>query len=311
MKIPTQIKKCACGRDAVMYRRYEGHYYCGRCLTYQVERMFRKTVRKHGLIKDNDRIVVAVSGGKDSSTLLYLMKKITAKNRSIKLSALIIDEGMKKYRPECIKAAKKLCKKLGVKLHVVKFSKLGTTLEKIAKHTDKTCTYCGVFRRYLLNREARRLGATKLAVGHNLDDECQAILMNMMRTDVGRFTRLGPMPGDIRDKKFVPRIKPLRNVPEKEIALYALVNGIDFCRGSCPYAFDNVRRDVKILINDIEEKYPGTKMQVVKFYDELMKKVQKHGSKGKLDYCEKCGEPSSTEMCKSCQLLARLRKKCR
>lgn len=300
-------KKCACGRPAILLRRYEGRYYCDRCLSKQIEKSFKKTTGKNHLIKKNDKICIALSGGKDSSSLLYLFWKVFRQRRDLKIFALIIDEGIGNYRKECIKEAEKLCKKLGIKLYKTSFKKeLGITIDKVAKKTSKTCTYCGVFKRYLLNKKARELGATKLAVAHNLDDEAQAIIMNVIRCDLKRFERLGPIPGVIRDKKFVPRIKPLRQIHEKELYLYAATNSLPFCSKECPYSHDNVRRDVRKLINDLEEKYPGTKIQIVKFYDAIIKKlaIQK---KGKLGHCKKCGEPTNQEICKACELLERLK----
>ena len=302
-------KKCECGRPAILYRRYEGRYYCDHCLSKQVERNFKKTIGINRLIEKNDRICVALSGGKDSSSLLYLFWKVFRNRKDLKIFALIIDEGIGNYRKKCIKKAEKLCENLNIKLHKTSFKKeIGVTIDKIAKKTTKTCTYCGVFKRYLLNKKARELGATKLAVAHNLDDEAQAIIMNVIRCDLKRFERLGPMPGIIRDKKFVPRIKPLRNIHEKELYLYATVHKLPFSKRHCPYSKDNVRRDVRTLIDNIEEKYPGTKIQIVKFYDAIIKKI-KIKKKGKLKHCKECGEPTNQEICKTCELLKKIKLK--
>jgi len=155
-----------------------------------------------------------------------------------------------------------------------------------------------------LNRKARELGAAKLAVGHNLDDEAQSIMMNFMRGDFSRFVRLGAFSGT--SAKFVPRIKPLRDIPEKEIAAYAILRGIEFAGEECPHSFDNVRRDMQSLINGFELKYPGTKQQIVGFYDKMRPFIPPGG---KIGECTECGEPSSGTLCKACELLCRIKGK--
>ncbi|MDI6721686.1 MAG: TIGR00269 family protein, partial [Candidatus Aenigmarchaeota archaeon] len=150
---------------------------------------------------------------------------------------------------------------------------------------------------------ARELGATKLAVGHNLDDEAQSIMMNFVRGDFSRFHRLGAFSG-VRDSRFVPRMKPLRDIPEKEIAAYAMLKGIEFAGEECPYSFDNVRRDMQGLLNDFELKYPGTKQQIASFYDRIKPLLSYEGN---IKECVECGEPSSGETCKACDLLSKIR----
>jgi uncharacterized protein (TIGR00269 family) len=102
-----------------------------------------------------------------------------------------------------------------------------------------------------------------------------------------------------KDNKFVPRIKPLKNVLEKELVVYAIVNNIPYFDGECPNSFHNVRRDAQRLINDFESKYPGTKSQIIRF----KRNVKIPTSTANLNYCIKCGEPASHEICKACELL--------
>ena len=179
------------------------------------------------------------------------------------------------------------------------FSFTDDDLPKEAKH----CSYCGTFRRYLLNKKAKILGANKLAIGHNLDDEAQSIMMNFVRNDYSRFQRLGT---NSSDKKLITRIKPLRDIPEKEIALYAILKEIPFFPGECPYSFDNLRREIQTMINDLEKNHPGTKFQIVNFYDRLKPMLDKTGEG--VNYCKLCDEPTAMEICKSCELLKKLKR---
>ncbi|MBI2172839.1 MAG: TIGR00269 family protein [Candidatus Aenigmarchaeota archaeon] len=298
--------QCKCGSDIVYYRRYEARGYCMKCFLDSVEKKFRRTVSKNKLIRKGDKVAVAVSGGKDSLSMLYLLNGIA---KGFSLISFSVDEGISGYRPKGIECAAELARFLGIEHHVYSYRKeIGMemdSLEELAGKKVKNCTYCGVFRRYVLNKKARELGAAKLAVGHNLDDEAQSVMMNFVRGDLNRFSRLGASPGE--SPKFVPRIKPLRDIPEKEIAAYAVLKGIKFSGDECPHSFDNVRRDMQGVLNDFELKYPGTKQQVVGFYDRLRGSLPLPG--GSLKECEECGEPSSGALCKACELLFSLKVK--
>ena len=288
--------KCTCGKVAVYFRVNEGRHYCASCLTRQIERNFTRTVSKENMIKKGDKVAVGVSGGKDSMVLLHLMNKLR-KKVPIKIFAITIDEGIKGYRNKSMVVVTDLTKTLEIEHHVFSFKgEIGASLDELKE--SKFCTKCGVFRRYLLNKKSRELGASKLAVGHNLDDEAQSIMMNVMRGDVDRIKRKSS------SNKFVPRIKPLKNIPEKEMVAYAVVNNIPYFEGECPYSFDNVRRDVQAIINEMESKHPGTKNQIVRFGQKVTFVKDSRDIKD----CLKCGEPSSQEVCKACQLLEKIKK---
>lgn len=296
--------KCSCGRKAVYFRKYEGLHYCARCFCTSFEKKFRKTVGKYKLVQHKDRIVVGLSGGKDSSAALYLLHKMVKRRGDLTLHAVAIDEGIPGYRPATLTQARKLCKDLSVPLKVVTFKKeLGSTLEKkLAHRADSPCTFCGVGRRYLLNKAARELKATKLCVGHNLDDEAQSILMNFLRGDLLRAGRMGTLTNESVGKGFIPRIKPLRFHPEKEIALYALLKKLPFSDDECPN-LSGLRPQVRDWLNEMESRHTGTKFSLVDGYDKIVPSIkQSVRYKGPLIVCKKCGEPSSQDVCKTCLL---------
>lgn len=296
--VPQEAKPCSCGAKPVYFRRYEGNYYCKQCLIYQIEKRFKKTVADNELIKKGDRVAVGLSGGKDSSVLLVLMHKYFS--HLAEIIAVTIDEGIAGYRDKSIVEAEKFAKQLGVEHRIFSFrDTFDINVDEIK--TENYCTFCGVLRRQLLNKAALQVSADKLAIGHNLDDEVQSIVMNVIRGDFVGFQRLGAS----GHEGFVRRIKPLRDIPEKEIKLYAILQGINFYDGECPHSFNNVRRDVQKMINDLEEKYPGTKMQISGFYSkarENRKEEQKN-----LVSCSSCGSPCSNGICKACELLDRIK----
>ncbi len=294
----------SCGNDAVIYRKYEGRAWCKSHFSKQLESKVKATIRKNNLIVKNDNIFVAVSGGKDSSLTLYLIKKIFGKRPDIKVNAITIDEGIKGYRDISIKSLKKLSNMIGVELTVCSFrEEFGKNMDDIVKIDARACTYCGVLRRFIINKKAREMGATKLATGHNLDDEIQSFLINNLKGDVGRLIRLGPKP-PTKKKGFVTRIKPLREIPEKESALYCYLNGIEFYHSHCPNSKESVRFDVKKFLNEIEEKYPGTKHNIIRHMDKIIPPIEKNfKNSSEIRYCSKCGEPTSRSVCKACELL--------
>jgi len=302
--------KCTfCGRRAVYDRRYAGTLLCDRCLTKSVERRFWRAVAEHKLIVPNEKIAVAVSGGKDSVVALHLIADY-CKNKNCEVAAVTIDEGIKGYRDHSLPVARENAEKLGIEHVVVSFKKVyGATLDEIVKLAKKRkskqhpCTYCGVMRRSLLNQAARGLGADKLATAHNLDDEAQAIMLNYVRGDFSRLHRLGPVYSP--REGFVPRIKPMREIPEKETALYALLKEIKVHLAVCPYA-GGIHTEIRDFLNDFEVKHPNTKFMILRMFDRMRPYIVRALPSFALRRCQVCGEPTSGELCKACELLKEL-----
>ncbi len=254
------------------------------------------------MVERNDRIAVALSGGKDSIALLYVLHKIFKNRPDIELLAITIDEGISGYREHTIKHAEKLTGELGIPLRISSFCDgFGISLDELAKEKKHAaCTLCGVLRKNILNRIARELGATKLATGHNLDDESQTILMNYFRGDVDRMKRMLP---DAIQPGMVLRIKPLRSIPEKEVALYGFLNDLPVSTDECPYSGEALRNEIREMINNYEVKHPGTKYSLLGGFETISKVLNPPGTQ--VLQCEKCGEPSSESLCKTCRLLCR------
>jgi uncharacterized protein (TIGR00269 family) len=309
--------ECRCGKPAVYFKRHEGRHFCEQHFMEYVEKKVRRYVGRTKMVHKDERIIVGVSGGKDSCAVLHLMHRIFHKRPDVKVIAVSVDEGIRGYRPDSIKAAKKLCKELGVEHHIYSFKDVfGKTLDQKVRELKKEtpelrepCTYCGVGRRYVLNKAAKDLKATKLCTGHNLDDEVQSIMMNYMRGDLMRAARMGPITNWSLSKKrgdlFVPRIKPLRTIPERECALYAMLMGIGVDWSECPH-ISGIRFDVRDFINDMEDKYAGIKYNILETFEKLLPSVRDITSKteGTIQLCKKCKEPGSEDVCKTCKLWA-------
>ena len=240
-------------------------------------------------------------------SMLYSLKEILRQNRGIEFHAITVDEGIKGYRPGSIPIVKRACKRLGVEFHVISMKReFGVTMDQIAskRRGPSPCTFCGVLRRRCMNLVAREIGAMTLCVGLNADDIAQSVLMNVMRNDLGRLTRMAP---HTTHPKFglIPRIVPLRTTPENEDLLYAIVKGIEYHDAECPYYMDAMRNLAREFVTRAEDGMPGTKLALVSFA-ERVKKAMADTLGEEPSACEGCGEPSSQRLCKACQIVASL-----
>lgn len=283
--------------------------YCKSCFVKYFERKVYRTINNYDLISKNDKIGVALSGGKDSLTLLYLLNKFR-KNKQFELLAISVDEGIEGYRDASLEHAKKICKQLNIKINVYSYEKLlGKSLDSIMKNKDiHSCSVCGVLRRNILNTNARNLGLTRLATGHNLDDEAQSILMNQFRNNMAVSARLGPITGIKDNEKLVKRIKPLYFMSEKEVMTYAYIKNILPEFKECPYQADSYRNYVRNMLNSLEQKFPGTKNAIVNSFMDIHDLLKKEYINIKINNCKVCGEPTSRETCQACVTIQTLSK---
>ncbi len=288
-----------CEKKAVYFRRYSGQRFCKKHFLQYFEEKVRKTIQKYKMIERGEKIGVALSGGKDSITTLSVLNKLS-KKLDLEICAIAVDEGIRGYRSATIKSARSFCSEQNIPLHIVSFRRrFGTTLDKIMRQEKNACTYCGVLRRRLLSEKARELRLDKLATGHNLDDEVQAIMMNYIRGDIERLARLKR---SLLNKKFMPRIKPLSEMPEKEVALYALLREFPVSFAECPYSLGTFRAGIRDFVNGLEKNNAGIKFSILKGYQKLLPYLE---LKTAMHECELCGEPTSQKICKTCSLVKR------
>jgi uncharacterized protein (TIGR00269 family) len=300
--------KCGkCNKKAVTFIRYNGAYLCKCHFKEYVEKRVRKDVRRQKV--RGGVIAVALSGGKDSLVTMYLMQELIGKHRDKELHAITIDEGIKGYRPKTIEIARKHCEILGVPHHIVSFQEIfGLTVDVISRMREELgeCTYCGVFRRYCLNMKGRELLAKTIVMGHNLDDVSQSILMNFTKNDMERMARFAPhknvQPG------LIPRILPLRTIPEKETSLYAFLKGLEIMEDECPYAVRATRGVYRDIIARLEDEYPGTRHSIFNSYCVISECLQHSYVPAELQPCEICTEPTSQGICRTCVLKRKIKK---
>lgn len=300
-------------REVFFFRPYSGERICKGCFIQSIENKVRATIAKYGMLQYDDRIAIAISGGKDSTSLLRILTKIEQDYPRVSLTAVTVDEGIGKYRDEALKIAAESCTELGMKHHVVSFKELyGSTLDEIAAHLREErkgkltlCAYCGVLRRKALNIVARDVEANKIVTAHTLDDETQTILLNILHGNPLRIAREKPIT-DRLHPKLPRRVKPFCEIPEQETALYGYIKKIRFQAEPCPYASEAMRNDVRLFLNRMEEKHAGTKFTIFKSAERVRPAIKNMLAKESVTECTKCGEPTSGHICRACQMLQQL-----
>lgn len=301
------MKPC-CNKKPV-YTMGGGEKLCRNHFLTYFEKKVRKTIRTEKFFGKKEKILVACSGGKDSTVVLYLLKKII-KNRNITIEAFHIDQSISNYSRKNKKNIREFCKEQDIKLNETSFRKeFGYSLcyiQSVLKskgHDLKSCSICGILRRYILNRVAKEMKATVVVTGHNLDDEAQSIIMNIFKNNVSLLSRLGPISGIAKNKNFVPRVKPLYFCTEDEVKLFVKLMKFNVVLEPCPCSLEAYRRSVLDMLNDFEKKFPGTKYGVVNSFLEMKPSLVTKYKKGKVKICKECGEASAGEICNTCKLI--------
>jgi uncharacterized protein (TIGR00269 family) len=252
------------------------------------------------MIKTGDRIALALSGGKDSTALLLVLSRLLPAWEDVRPVAITIDEGIAGYRDETVRAADDLTAHLGIEHHTISFLDMfGDNLDTLLVGREReACTVCGILRKKALTVAAERYGATKIATGHNLDDEAQSVLMNTLRGDLPRLVRDAAQ----ENPYFIPRVKPLSLTPEKEIAIYLVVNNAWRVLPDCPYTRFALRAEVRGMLSQLEYRHPGTMRNLI----ETKKKIGLHCAgaqeSGPIRRCRECGDPCSAALCQVCRL---------
>jgi uncharacterized protein (TIGR00269 family) len=304
--------KCSfCGRrEAVFVRAYSGEKLCKLCFLKSIEDRVRTTITEYGMFEFNDRILVAVSGGKDSVGLLHILAVIEKGFPKASLSAVSIDEGIKNYRDEALRIAVENCELLGVRHSVLSFDSLfGSSLDELMRKAESlkverlsACAYCGVLRRRALDLAAKRLKADVLVLGHNLDDVVQTFLLNVVHGDVLRLGRFGAVSSE-GDGRFVRRVRPFCLAPEKETAFYAYLQKIKFQSMACPYAGEALRNDVRYWLTRLEQRHAGSLFTLFRSFEKIEGAMRREEKV--FGVCKRCGETCSEpeNVCMACRFL--------
>ena len=319
------IETCSrCPKPSVLFQEYSGQHLCGKHLFSSIRRRVAKELRaqlelpKDARHQDGSpyRIFAAISGGKDSAVLLSMLVDIIGKRRDVEIIAGCIDEGIDGYRSPSLELARQLANDLGVQFETLSYEEMGyermdevvRRMPIMAKNQDEAkgmmpCSYCGVFRRQGINALAAKVNADVMALGHNLDDMAQSILMNLQKGDIERSVRLAPHTA-IPIDGLAPRIVPLRWIPEQEIHAHAVCAGLPIHHGDCPHAPGAMRQLSRGIVANLESITPGARHGLLHSLDQirvLHRAVHPNNSSGILN-CERCGEVTSRKVCQACTM---------
>ncbi len=269
-----------------------------------IEKEIIKTINKYKLIKKKDKVVVALSGGKDSTSVLYILKKL-----GYNIEGLMIDLKLGNWSEIHNNNMLKFCEEIKVPLTIVDLKQeLGQGIcfikAVLKKQKNLTgCTVCGIIKRWILNKWAKDLGADVLVTGHNLDDETQNVLMNFLKGNVLLGVNSSPATGGMPVEGFAQRIKPMFFIPESEIMKYAKSKKFDILYDKCPCAFGTYRVETREWMSEINDE---DKIKIVEGFQTLVPRLRKDDTR-EIKKCKKCGEPSRGDICNACKIFAHLK----
>jgi len=307
--------KCSyCNNSIVIHRKHSGELLCPKCFSLSIEKNIYKTISKYKLLRPKDKIIVALSGGKDSIALLYNLIKIQEKiYHPEPLIALTIDEGIIDYRNNSIEKARQFCKEYDIEHKVISFKeRIGKTLDEIITFKKDSsdykyaCNYCATFRRRLLNDYALKLGGDVLAIGHNLTDIAETFIMNILYK---RFQLISNQYffkcQDLEiEKFFIKKIMPLMRISEEEIYLYVNIKKFNYYPSHCPYRDKDpiIRKRVLTFIQECKKYSPEIEYNLFNGFLELSEILYKNYEKRERNFCKKCGYPcGSNNYCLYCK----------
>ena len=316
--------KCKkCGSKASVNMRQHKLALCKEHYLEWIPEQTERFIKKYGMFRREERILVAVSGGKDSLSLwdilqrlgyqadgLYIGLGIDGRSRDVPME--------RPYSVESHRLAEKFASEHGLKLHVVDVEKeygqpIPVFAEMSYRGQDKPCSVCGLAKRHIMNRIARDLGYDVLATGHNLDDEAAVLFANTLQWSGNYLLRQSPvLPGT---PGLARKVKPLCRFYEREMASYAILRGIEYIYEECPFAVGSTSIYYKELLNRLETDKPGSKLI---FYLRFLEAREtglfaareesmpnpSTALRASLHPCPNCGQPTSTDdLCSFCRMI--------
>lgn len=295
--------KCG-GRSQIVLRRHNTSY-CAEHFTEFFTRQVEKAVKHYKMFDWSDKIMVCVSGGKDSLVLWYILNKL-----GYDTTGMYINLGIGRYSEKSNEKVNAFADKFGLKSIIVNLTELGhpvplleTTLKK-----RNACAVCGTAKRHYFNKAAYEGKFDVVATGHNLDDEAARLLGNVLRWNPDYLGKMDPnLP---EDGDFIKRkVKPLIKLTELEVAAFAYLNGIDYIADECPKSKGATSLVYKKALNDIESEAPGTKSYFYgKFFDEAADMFRtEEKEKPEMHICDTCGMESFLPRCAFCMMLENIK----
>jgi uncharacterized protein (TIGR00269 family) len=297
--------KCrVCRAPAIIDLPRHNANFCGEHLLQLCRRQVEKAIADHDMLAADDRLLIAVSGGKDSLAVWDILIDL-----GYRADGLYLGLGIGDYSDESLDYARRFADERGLELRTIDLrDEYGYDVPTAAKVTHRVpCSACGLFKRHLFDEAARRGGYDVVVTGHNLDDEAAVLFGNALRWDVEYLARQLPvLPAH---DGFPKKVKPLVRLTERETAAWCIVRGIEYQVEECPMAAGNKHLTYKAALNSIERESPGSKaafyLNFVERMAPLLHDVEHTGADG-LRPCVSCGSPTTGEVCAFCRLQNRV-----
>jgi uncharacterized protein (TIGR00269 family) len=294
------VKCRRCKAPAVIDIRRHNAAFCGGCFLHHTREQVRRAIDEFDMIETGDRVLVAVSGGKDSLALWDLLAEI-----GIPADGLYLGLGIGEYSDESGRSARDFAKARDLTLIEVDLrDEYGYDVPTAAAATRRApCGACGLSKRHLFNQVALDREYDVIATGHNLDDEAAVLLGNVLHWEVGYLGRQYPvLPAD---DGFARKVKPLVKLGEREMAAYCVLRGIDYQIEECPMAVGNRHLGLKETLNQLEERSPGAKAAFLsgfwsRGHDAFASEADEE--RAELQACSECGAPTTATRCAFCAL---------
>jgi len=252
------------------------------------------------MFNKEERIAVAISGGKDSLVLWKALTKL-----GFKAEGIFIDLGIEDFSILSKRVAENFAEKIKKTLKIISLKKeIGITIPQLKTKTKKYCSLCGSLKRYLLNKIAKKENFSVLVTGHNLDDEASSLLGNILNWHLKYLARKYPvLPAG---NGFLKKAKPLCRFTTFEIREYAKIEKIEYLEERCPFSPEARRLTYAEIMDELEREMPGTKLRffsdyLSKAYPIFHERMEEFMEKS-LIKCETCGEPAVSSPCFVCKL---------
>jgi uncharacterized protein (TIGR00269 family) len=306
-----KCKRCK-KREAEVYLPHSGLNLCADCFLLLTERRVKHTIDAYKMLSKNDKVGVAVSGGKDSSTLAYILSNLFDK---IDMSLIYIDLAIPGYSAHCLHKVDELAKMIDKELIVYGLKKeldLKIGDFKSTIYGRKICSACGTIKRYLFNKIAYDVGLTKIATGHNLNDTVEALFNFYIEGNIESLLRMKPFLPRIHPK-FVPKIKPLIGLTDMECLLYAGYRNLPVRTIGCQFSKGSRMQKRKELLNMVNERIPTFMHSFMRSHFKRILPMLEAASKDreiKLYECTICGMPTSLKgvPCHFCKLISTVKR---
>lgn len=298
-----KCRRCKAPEIVIELRRHNAAF-CRDCFLHHAREQVRRSIDEFRMFPPDARVLVAVSGGKDSLALWDMLLEM-----GYAADGLYLGLGIGEYSDESGEITRAFAAKRNAKLVEIDLPRdHGFDIPSAARITKRVpCSACGLSKRHLFNAAAREGGYDVVATGHNLDDEAAVLFGNVLRWDTDYLGRQQPVLPETEG--FVKKVKPLVRLGEREMAAYCVLTGIDYIVEECPNAVGNKHLGYKEALNAIEDQSPGSKNAF--YFGYLARAAERFAgdaatSREDLRECPSCGSPTTGEICAFCKLTTRV-----